>query len=143
MQRLRSSPRKRVPTKLWSPIFSSQRPLVDLPLALSIKGIPEFERGTLDYFLQDVESVIPSWKKGAFQRFLGSSLPRSLQPARARLDDRAYNTGKRRDYEQEWLTPEVLRELLLADVSILSEHTLVRLTTTAFWLFNQRQWRST
>jgi len=116
MQGLRSSPPKRVPTRLWNPILSTYRPLEDLPLVLFIDSIPNFERETLDYFLEDGESTIPSWKAEALQGFLCSGSPTSLQPARARLDDRAYSTGERRNYGQEWLTPEVLRDLLLADV---------------------------
>ena len=101
-------------------MFSTHRPLVDLPLVSSIRNIPDFERGTLDYFLQDVESAIPSWKEATLRRFLDSGSPSNTQPARARLDDRAYSTRERRDYEQEWLTPDVLRELLLADVRTIS-----------------------
>ena len=100
-------------------MYSTHRPLADIPLILSIRSIPELEQGTLDYFLQDIESAIPSWEEDAFQRFLRSGSPGNLQLARARLDDRAYSTGKRREYAQEWLTPEVLRDLLLADVGII------------------------
>jgi hypothetical protein len=116
MQGLRCNARRRVRPKLWNPIFSTCRRLEDRPLILETDSIPGFERGTLDYFLQDVQSAIPSWKEDAFQRFLDSYITSSPEPARARLDDRAYSNRERRNYEQEWLTPEVLRELLLADV---------------------------
>jgi hypothetical protein len=118
MKGLGRIPRKRGRTPLWNPVFSACRPLLDSPLVQNREGIPGLERGTLDYFLQDVESAIPSWQEDAFQGFLNAGNSQCLQnPARARLDDRAHITGERRKYDQEWLTPEVLRGLLLAEVS--------------------------
>jgi hypothetical protein len=118
MKGLRTKSRKEGQRKLWNPIFSTRRPLWDLPLVLTKESILGLERGTLDYFLQDTRSAIPSWKEDAFQTFLNTGNPSNLQnPARARLDDRSYSTRERRRYEQEWLTPEVLRSLLLAEVS--------------------------
>jgi hypothetical protein len=106
MKGLGRIPRKRGRTPLWNPVFSACRPLLDSPLVQNREGI-----------LQDVESAIPSWQEDAFQGFLNAGNSQCLQnPARARLDDRAHITGERRKYDQEWLTPEVLRGLLLAEV---------------------------
>jgi hypothetical protein len=112
--------RKDHQTKRWGPVFSTKRPFEDDPFFEARENIPGFERegGPLDAFLEDADSSIPSWEMAVIEAFLKTRTPQTgpLQSlARARLDDREYNTGSHRQHS-EWLTSSDLRDLLSCPV---------------------------
>lgn len=106
--------------RYWNAIFSTHRPLKDLPFFQTREYIPGFERDFVAAFLQDSESSIPSWKCAVLEKFFKSGSDKFIQnPARARLDDREYKSKTRRQYPgyPEWLTPELLRDAIISSVN--------------------------
>jgi hypothetical protein len=114
------SSRKDRHTKQWRPIFSIKRPFEDTPFFEARESITGFDRegGPLDAFLEDAESSISSWEMTVIREFLQARKPQTgpmRDLARARLDDREYNTAYRRE-NPEWLTPSGLRDFLSLSV---------------------------
>jgi hypothetical protein len=109
-------PRKNHLMKRWKPIFSTKRVFEDVPFFEARESIAGFERagGPLDAFLEDAESSIPSWEMTVIREFLRTRKPQTgpeRDLARARLDDREYDTGRPRT-NPEWLTSSGLRDFL-------------------------------
>jgi hypothetical protein len=127
-RKLRKSPRKDRLTKRWRPIFSVKRLFDDIPFLEARESILGFERegGPLDAFLEDADSSIPSWEINIIREFLQTKEPQSggvRNLARARLDDREYNTAYQRK-NPEWLTSSDLREFLSLPVLLPCAYTL-------------------
>jgi hypothetical protein len=114
--------------KRWRPIFGIKRPFEDVPFFKARESITGFDRegGPLDAFLEDAESSIPSWETTVIMEFLQTRKPETgpmRYLARARLDDREYNTPYRRE-NPEWLTSSGLRHFLRLPVLLPRSSTL-------------------
>jgi hypothetical protein len=119
-RKYRKNSRKGSQLKKWKPIFFTKRPLEDSLFFDARESIEGFERegGPLDAFLEDSESSVPSWEMSVIARFLrtgDSHVGPARTLARARLDDRKFDSDKCRNYP-EWLTPSQLRDALALPV---------------------------